>query len=219
MIGWVLKFIIVCVCAGLAGCGGGGGGASGGGGGGPSPDPRLARLDTYEAQKLRVLGDPDAGLSAMPLTPDNVMPSGGTASFTGSATIRVELQADPLVLFGEAKVDVDFGTGSSSGSLANFFGATPQGQVENYQGEITVTGDATAQNMMLNYNGSLTAPGQTIGFDGMLETLFLGAPVVAIAASDLEAVVVHNATPQNATVIVIGEGAVMAPTNPPQIPP
>lgn len=206
--------IVVCTSFWLAGCGGGGGGANSGGGPAPTVDLRLARLDMYESQKLRVLGGPGAGLSAMPLTPANATPPAGTASFTGSATIRVELQADLLVLYGDAMVDVDFGTGLTSGSLVNFFGAVPQGQVENYQGEIAVTGEASAQNMTLEYNGLLTASGHTIGFDGTLEALFLGTPVAAVVASDLEAVVVHNATPQNATVIMIGEGVVIPPPDP-----
>ncbi len=220
MIGRVSNFLIVVgAWLWLAGCGGGGGAAGGGSGGGPVPDPRLARLDTYEAQKLRVLGDPSAGLSAMPLTPANAMPSVGTASFKGSATIRVELQADPLILFGDATLAVDFDTGVTDGTLQDFFGAVPQGRVENYQGEIAVSGGASAQNMVLEYSGSLTASGHTMGFDGTLEALFLGTQVLAIVASDLEAVVVHNATPQNATVIVIGEGTIIPPSDPPQVPP
>jgi hypothetical protein len=38
--------------------------------------------------------------------------------------------------------------------------------------------------------------------------VFFGAPVTAIAASDLAAVVIRNGTAQDATVIVIGEGIV-----------
>jgi hypothetical protein len=221
MVGTFTNFVVlVCAVLLLAACGGGGGGASGGGGGGgPAPDPRLARLAAYEAQKLRVLGDTSAGISALPLTSDATMPADGTVSFAGSATIRVELQADPLVLYGDATLDMDFGTGQISGTLQNFFGATPQVRVANYEGEITVTGDTPAQNMTLGYSGSLTASGQALGLDGALDVLFLGEPIAAIAASDLEAVVDHNGTLQDATVIVIGEGTVTPPPDPPVVPP
>ncbi len=205
---------LFCACLWLAACGGGGGGASGGGGS-PAPDPRIARLDAFEAQKLRVLGDPSAGVSAMSLTPAELIPLTGTATFLGSATVRVELQDDPLVLYGDATLNMDFGTGQISGALANFFGATRQGRVANYQGEIIVSGGAAAQNMAIDYTGSLTASDTTLGLDGALSTLFLGAPTTAIAAADLEAVVDHNGTPQSATVIVIGEGTVTPPDMPP----
>ena len=187
------------VCLWLAGCGGGGAA----GGGGPAPDPRLARLDAYEAQKIRVLGDTGAGISTMPLTPAEAIPMNGTASFIGSATIRVELQGDPLVLYGDAMLDMDFGSGQVSGSLDNFFGATAQSRVDNFQGEITVTGSTPAQDMMLAYEGSPMTTDQTLDFMGMLAAMFLGSPVTAIAAADLETVVNRNGTLQNGTIIVL----------------
>jgi hypothetical protein len=206
-------FALLGACLWLVGCGGGGGAA--GGGGTPAPDPRLARLDAYEAQKIRVLGDPGTGISAMPLAPVEAIPTNGTASFIGSATIRVELQGNPLVLYGDAMLDMDFGSGSVSGSLDNFFGATAQSRVDNFQGDITVTGGTPAQDMMLAYSGSLATTDQTLDFMGMLAEIFLGNPVTAIAAVDLEAVVDRNGAPQNATIIVLGEGAVIPPTAPP----
>ncbi|MDC1399300.1 hypothetical protein N8306_02100 [Yoonia sp.] len=220
MIGRVLNCIIfVCLGLWLAACGGGGGSGATGGGNVPAPDPRLARLDTYQAQLLRVLGDPSAGVSAMPLAADHAIPIEGTVSFVGAATIRVELQAAPLVLYGDATLDLDFATGIVNGSLMNFFGAAPQGRVENYQGEITVAGDRSAQNTTLDYTGTLQTSGQILGFDGTLDALFLGTSVTAIAASDLEAAVDHNGTWQSATVIVIGEGAVIPPPDPPPVSP
>ncbi|MEO0932045.1 MAG: hypothetical protein AAFY14_15590, partial [Pseudomonadota bacterium] len=87
----------------LAACGGGGGGSSDAG-----IDPRLARLDIYEAQKIRVLGDPGAGVVGMAPTPVDAIPDMGTVVFDGSATIRVETTPAPRVLFGDAQVSVGF---------------------------------------------------------------------------------------------------------------
>ncbi len=197
----------------FAGCGGGGG-SGGTGGGNPPVDPRLARLDAYEALYLRVLGDVQAGLPAMTVTAAQDMPVGGTALFSGAATIRVELQSDPLVLYGDAAINVDFGAGQVSGTLQNFFGGTAQDRVADYAGEIIIVGDVPEQNMALSYVGSLSTAGVALGFDGTLAAAFLGGPVTAIAASDLSALVTHNQSTQNATVIVVGEG-VLRPADPP----
>ena len=70
---------LVCGVWLLAACGGGGGA----GGGGNTVDPRLARLDAYEAQNLRVLGDARVGLPAMAVTSPQDIPLGGTASVVG----------------------------------------------------------------------------------------------------------------------------------------
>ena len=199
----------------LAGCGGGGGGGGGTGGGNPPIDPRLARLDAYEALNLRVLGDVQAGVPAMTVTDAQDMPLGGTALFSGAATIRVELQSNPLVLYGDAAIDVDFGAGQVSGTLQNFFGGTAQDRVADYAGAIAVAGGVPEQNMALAYVGSLSTAGVALGFDGTLAAVFLGGPVAAIAASDLSAVVTHNGSAQNATVIVVGECALTPPADPP----
>jgi hypothetical protein len=91
----------------------------------PVDHPRLARMDAYEALNLRFLGDSRAGLPAMLVTNAQDMPLSDSALFAGGATIRVGLQSNPLALFGDAEVDVDFDTGQVSGALMNFFGGTP----------------------------------------------------------------------------------------------
>jgi len=202
---------LVCGVWLLAACGGGGGA----GAGGNAVDPRLARLDAYEAQNLRVLGDARVGIPAMAVASPQDIPLGGTASFVGGTTIRVELQSNPLVLYGDAAIGVDFDMGSVDGALTNFFGGVPQGAIADYAGEITVTGGVPAQNMALAYTGALSTAGVSLAFDGMLSAIFLGAPVTAIVASDLAAAVIHNGSTQDATIIVIGEGIVTPPAQPP----
>jgi hypothetical protein len=203
----------VAMVAFLAACGGSGGGGTGagGGGGGSVSDPRLGRLDQYEAQKLVVLGNPAVGAPALPVTHDDLLPVDGTASFTGSATIRVELPGDPLVLYGDATVNVAFDGGPTAGRLENFFGSTANGRVSDYDGEITLSGAAATQNTGLAYAGSLGTAAQTLEFGGTLGVLYLGTPVTAVAGADLEATVTVNGTVQDATVIVVGQGVVVAP--------
>jgi hypothetical protein len=185
------------ICAALlAGCGGGGGDSPGSG-----VDPRLARLDIYESQKLRVLGDPGAGVVGLaPTAPDP--PAQGTATFAGFATLRVE-GAQGVVLFGDAVAEVDFASLALTGGMDRFFGTTPAGAVVDYDGSLALTGSATA----LDYAGVLTASGQRLVFGGTLAGSFLGNPLRALTALDLEALVQQNGQLRNGTVLIVLETA------------
>jgi len=191
--------LLVCLSA----CGGGGGGGGGSGGGGI--DPRLARLDIYEAQKLRVLGDPGAGVMGMPMTTLENLPEGGALTFEGSASIRVERGAAPLVLFGDAGLRLDFDTGDAVGQIENVFGANSSSNVVDYDGVIAVTGGAPGQNMDLTYEGALNAPGEALGFNGTMNGVLLGNPVAAFSAADLESTVDQNGVTQTATMVITME--------------
>lgn len=183
----------------LAGCGGSGGGSDGGGG----IDPRLARLDIYEAQKLRVLGDPGVGVIGM--APTETMPDTGSAIFSGSATIRVENPGAALVLFGDTAVTISFDDAMVTGTMDNFFGTTSGGDVVNFGGTVTVDSGTLNPELTLDYAGALSASGEDVVIAGVMQGVFLGDPVGAISAADLEADVIYNDTPVDGTVIVIGE--------------
>ncbi|MFA8440458.1 hypothetical protein [Yoonia sp.] len=185
----------------LSACGGGGGG----GGSGSGIDPRLARLDVYEAQKLRVLGDPGAGVMGMPVTADANMPTGGAMSFAGYGTIRVETGATPLVLFGDAGVQVDFDTNTATGAIENTFGTNARGDVVDYTGVVTLQAAVTTQDMPLTYDGALSAGDTTLDLSGTMTGVFLGNPTTALTAADLEAGILQNGTLRTATVVVTFE--------------
>lgn len=188
----------------LGACGGGGDG------GGSGVDPRLARLDIYEAQRLRVLGDRDAGVMGMPQTDAAQMPTTGAFAFDGFVTIRVEAD-NPLVLYGAASISVTFDTADVSGQMDAFFGTDSAGQVVDYDGALTVdsgtVGGAAANDLAVDYAGRLTTTGETLTFDGTATGSFLGNPVAAIAAADLEAGVDHNGVITDATLLLVGEMA------------
>ena len=194
------RFCILTAAALLAACGGGGsdGGSSG-------IDPRLARLDIYEAQKLRVLGDPGAGVIDMVSTPQAAIPDMGTAVFTGSATVRVENPNAALVLFGDSTVTIGFEDASISGTMDGFFGTNSTGDVVDYQGGIIIDGGSLMDGVSLDYVGSLTASGENLVFEGMMQGTLLGNPVLAISAADLEPDVIHNGVSVDATLVLIGE--------------
>lgn len=187
----------------LTACGGGGGD-----GGGSGIDPRLARLDIYEAQKLRVLGDPGAGVMGMPLTDPGAMPASGTADFEGHVSIRVEA-ATPLVLFGDVGISVAFDTEQVTGQMDAFFGTDSSGQVVDYAGAISIdhgtVGASAANDLTLAYGGALTAAGEILIFDGTATGSFLGTPIGAVSLSELEAVVDHNGLATDATLVIIAE--------------
>ncbi|MDX8352300.1 hypothetical protein [Cognatiyoonia sp. IB215182] len=206
MRGWIWILMMA-----VAACGGGGG--DGGTGGGI--DPRLTRLDIYEAQKLRVLGDPGAGVMGMAPTPELAIPDSGSALFTGSATIRVETDVAPLVLFGDAEVTIGFADGQTDGTLDRFFGTNASGPVVDYDGAITIDGGELTDGLSLDYSGALTGAGENLIFDGTMEGQFLGDPIGALSAADLEADVIVSGTPTDATLVVIAEtDGVEAPTTP-----
>lgn len=191
-------------CAGslLAACGGGGGS------GGSGIDPRLSRLDVYEAQKLRVLGDTGAGVMGMGVTDHAAMPTSGAVDFSGFAAIRIEAE-NPLVLFGDAGVSVTFDTAEMGGQIAAVFGTDSSGRVVDYSGVIALTGGAIGgqapSDLQLDYIGALTGPHDTAVFDGTVSGSFLGTPVSAIALSDLEAAVTHNGLSTDATLLIVAE--------------
>ena len=188
----------------LIACGGGGG--DGGGGGGGGIDPRLLRLDEYAAQRLRVLGDPGAGVPAMAETPEAMIPDSGSFDYAGGATIRVEAAAEPLVLYGDAAISVNFGDGTALGQLERFFGITSTGEIADFDGALTVSSaDAAGAAPIFSYDGALAGPVDTLLFDGVLSGHYLGDAAEALTAADLEALVMLNGVPVDATLVVVTE--------------
>ncbi|MEJ8560954.1 hypothetical protein QTO30_06780 [Yoonia sp. GPGPB17] len=198
----MMKRLMMCggLLLSLAACGGGGGG-----GGGSGIDPRLARLDVYEAQKLRVLGDPGAGVMGMPVTTAEDVPVGGAMTFAGSGTMRVETGAEPVVIFGDARLSVDFDNGDAAGAIENTFGTNANGDVMDYNGTIALQSDGPGQNMALDYQGTLNSSGRALTFDGTMRGVFLGNPVRALTAGDLEAGIDDNGVMRSGTLIVTME--------------
>ena len=213
-----IKFAaLTLLSVGLLACGGGGGGGSGGGsgGGGTPADPRIDRLDAYAAQSLRVFGDASTGTPGMPMTASDAMPTSGSAMFEGYATIRIERPGDPLALFGDAILNVDFQTGATDGALSDFFGATLTGSLTNYTGTILLEGVDAVQGGAIAYAGDLMTATDGLVFDGLLTATYLSDPVAAFVASDLEATISDNGVMQDGSLIVVGEGSVVAPAVPP----
>ncbi len=191
-----------------AGCGGGGGG--GGDGGGSGIDPRLSRIDIYEAQRLRVLGEPGAGVMGMPVTPEVQIPVSGSATYDGSVSILVETMPETAVIVGDARVAMDFGLSQVGGVMDNFLGTDPDDRLRNFDGRLTIDsgeiGDPAPNVWSLDYAGTLSAPGQTYVMAGTVEGEFLGEPVAAIAGVELEAQIVANGVLRDGVVTIIGEG-------------
>ncbi|WP_394177316.1 hypothetical protein [Yoonia maritima] len=191
------KLLIICALVLLSACGGGGGGED------PvSPvDERLARLDDYAVLNLRVLGDPDG----MTPTPVAAVPDTGTAVFGGFATIRVERPGQDLVLYGDTTVSIDFSDNSVDGTMDRFFGTDATGSVVDYSGVIAIDSGAFNEGLWLGYAGVLAHGADELVFDGTMMGGFLGNPLAAISAADLESAVVYNGEVIDATVIIVGE--------------
>ncbi|MGJ8588037.1 MAG: hypothetical protein ACSHXW_07770 [Yoonia sp.] len=186
----------ICLLLCLTACGGGGGGGSSG------IDPRLARLDIYEMQKLRVLGDPEAGVMGMGVTADDNVPTTGAMSLAGFATMRIETGTQPLILFGDADLRIDFDSSAAEGAVTNVFGGRSGADIADYNGSISLQSNVVGQDMPLSYAGDLSAAGQTLGFAGVMTGVLLGNPASAFAGGDLEAQVDHNGTTRQGTVVI-----------------
>ncbi|WP_106743986.1 hypothetical protein [Yoonia maritima] len=197
-----LKHILFCCIILLAGCGGGGGESPGSG-----IDPRIARIDRYDALNARVLGDLSVGAIGMSVTPDDMLPATGTAEFAGFATIRVENPDTPLVLYGDANIIVGFDDHSVQGGLDRFFGTNADGDVTDYSGDIVIDGGSVGDGISLGYGGALEAAGDTLTLSGTMNGAFFGDPVSAIAAADYEPESTYNGAWVDATVIIVGETA------------
>ena len=188
----------------LAACGGGG---AGGGG----IDPRLARLDLYEAQRARVLGDPDGGIQGMPLTPDTAVPASGQAMFAGATAILIDDPSGVLALAGDAALTITFADQVATGSVTNVFGQTAGGGIVDYTGGLTLVGQATGAEFELGYAGTLTGGHNVYGFDGILEATLLGDPISGFAALDLDALIDQAGVSRQGSIVIFGEGLVTAP--------
>lgn len=190
----------------LAACGGGGGG-----GGGTGIDPRLARLDIYEAQRLRVLGDVGAGVPGMPLTPDAAVPNAGEAAFAGAAAIQIEQPSGILSLAGDAALTVAFGTATASGAVTDVFGERAGAGIVDYDGSLSLSGVVGGAGFALDYAGSLTAGAEVLTFDGVLSATLLGNPIAGFAALDLAARVDQSGVLRPAALVIFAEGTVTPP--------
>lgn len=188
----------------LAACGGGGGGGSG-------IDPRLARLDIYEAQRLRVLGDPTAGVQGMAVTSDASLPGTGQAVFQGAATLLIERAADNLSMAGDVTLTVGFGDQSATGAVTNLFGGGAAGGIADYAGSLRLSGGVSDVSFPLDYAGTLTAGTESLSFAGTMVASFLGDPVAGFTARDLEAVIDNNGVIRSGAIVLFGEGAVALP--------
>lgn len=167
-------------------------------------DPRLARLDGYEALRLAVLGDADLGLPGLARTPLAHLPSSGHLNLSGYATLRVEDPENPLVLYGDATLRVDYDAGQTSGQMDGFFGAGADAVIVDFEGVVGLAASgALGQDDSLDYQGVLTGAGSVLVLDGVLETQILGDPVSAIAAADLGARVQDGSTTHDATLVVV----------------
>lgn len=195
---------ILCLLLCLSACGGG---AGGGDGAVTDPvrefvDPRLLRLDVYEAQKLRVLGNPGIGVIGMAATPDENMPVAGAVAYAGFASMRVETGTQPMILFGDANLEVNFDSSVAQGRVTNVFGGRQGAGVANYAGTLALQSTTVGHDMPLSYAGDLSAGAQTLGFAGVMTGVFLGDDASAFAGGDLEAQVDVGGTPTEGTVVV-----------------
>ena len=181
--------------------------ACGGSGGGGGIDPRLTRLETYDAQRQRVLGDAGSGVPAMTATTAENVPTGGTMSLNGYGTLRVETGEAPLLLSGDAQLAVNFDQGAATGDLTNVFGTTPSETIADYNGAVDFQSATAGQDMVLSYAGNLQADGINLALDGEMTAILLGNPASALTASDLEAVVQQNGAAQDAAFVIVLEGA------------
>jgi hypothetical protein len=109
------------------------------------------------------------------------------------------------VLYGDALVTVGFDTGDASGTMSAFFGTNATGDVVDYDGEIIIDAGDITTGVSFDYGGVLTEGDSTLVLDGTLTGTFLGDPVTALTASDLEVGAIYNGAVVGATMVVVAE--------------
>jgi hypothetical protein len=169
----------------------------------PDSFPEFTETDYKNPEDYKLVGK---------IIPRTEIPSktDGTAQFAGFATLRVE-GVQPVVLFGDARLDVDFGATEVSGGMNGFFGTVPGAGVQDFGGELTVTGGQVARDLRLTYAGTLSGGGQQLALSGTMAGAFLGDPVMAVSAADLDPVVVQNGVIRNGTLVLVAEGGAADP--------
>lgn len=213
--GFTVRYVILITLLLLTACGGGGGVDSGktpdGGGGNPPlpPDPRIARIDTYDALRLAILGDPDTGAPGLPATAPFDPATFGQVAFAGSVTIRAETVGRASVLAGDVNLTVDFADDTITGEMDRFFGTGPDLVLRDYSGVVTIdagmVGNADPNSWELDYGGVLTATDQSVVLDGTVDGQFVGNPMTAMAGSELDAQIVYNGDPVDGVVTVLAQ--------------
>ena len=194
----------------LTACGGGGGGGDGAGSG---IDPRLARIDVYETQRIRVVGDPDAGVMGMPQTDPAQIPVTGAVTYDGSVTILADTDPAITTLIGDAQVAMDFDSNAISGQMTAIFGMTDGSALRDYDGTLVIENGQTGPDhtWSINYAGTLSSAGDILDFDGAVSGEFLGSDAAAIAGAGFDDTVVVNGAEADMVITIIGERDTSSP--------
>lgn len=148
----------------------------------------LNRAEQFDAMTTRV--------STMSLTgPAKVDAVTGSASFSGYAGIVAGSDYNLTVLVGDADLTVNFnGSGSVNGTVSNISGvagfntysASETGTIDDYSGNIAISGGSVGSGnaVRANYNGTLRGNGDTLSVGGTMYGQFYGNP--NIRAVELE---------------------------------
>ncbi|MEJ6401625.1 hypothetical protein [Yoonia sp. 2307UL14-13] len=196
-----MRGLMVLLIVPIAACGGGGGG-----GGGSGIDPRLARVDVYEAQRVRVLGDPGAGVVGMAATETADVPITGAITYDGSVTISVETSV-PIFLAGDAAITMDFAAGDVSGEMRNMFGRREGQALQDYAGTLVIA-DGTvddANGWSVDYAGTLESGSDTLVFAGQVVGSLYGAEAEAIAGAEFGALIDVNGDIVDGSLTIVAE--------------
>ncbi|MCO4848278.1 MAG: hypothetical protein KC448_09945 [Yoonia sp.] len=144
-------------------------------------ESQLERAEDYERMIDRVS-------RIYPTGAGNMEKVTGSASFTGTSVVGVNprtdyagnLIASDAILIGDANVAVNFDRGSVSGSMTNLFGANAANQIDDYSGEIALSGGsiggAVHNDISADYAGTIRGNGDTIVLSGEMDGLLLGNP-------------------------------------------
>lgn len=133
------------------------------------------RAGGVTAQLERVRGNPEKGLSRMPGTTFEHVPTTGSATFTGSAFVsgtNENNRRETYVLVGDASVTVDFGANAVSGEVTDFRQTETNAVSTNIGGRLTLdggeVGSGAPNNLAFDYEGQVFPDDERIDLDGRL---------------------------------------------------
>ena len=97
--------------------------------------------------------------------------------------------------------------GGDQGTLAALCGDLRLHGVQDFGGDITISDAPVARDLQLSYAGALSGAGQVLAVSGTMAGVFLGDPVRALSASDLDPSLSLNGVTRTGTLVLVAEQA------------
>jgi hypothetical protein len=133
-----------------------------------------ATVDDYNAMAI-AYNDVRAEVQSLPWSTSADMPTTGSATYTGYATVLMDTPTDSMMV-GDARLTADFDRSTLTGNLNNFVGTVNGSDYANYSGSLGLTngeiGIASASALGADISGTLTSNTDRVTINGGVQGNF-----------------------------------------------